>query len=437
MLVLDEASLVANKPMNDLVLIANRLGLDRLVMIGDRAQLQPIDAGKGFTLIQGHAPAMARLETSHRQRTDHMKAVASLTRVGQFDGAFKILGERVVSAGADYREAAARKWLELSASDRQRTALYASGRETRSFLNAAVQAGLEAEGTLAGEGIVLSRLESVNLTREELRYARHYRPGQVLEVIARDKPAGLERGTYEVLRVSDKGIVTLRDGEGHRHQFRPDRLDPHGKRDALALAERETLHLHQGDRIRWTANDKARGLFNSAEAHVVAITREGVDMRTGEGVAIHLAHGDRMLSRLGLAYAINMHQAQGMTTDQGIGVMHAAERHLSNQRLTHVMATRVRDDITIFTNDRDQLLRSIEGNPGDKASALEHVGEVARQGIGLAGGATDSTRSIAGAGRGGAFSVDPASMRMPRLAEAKKGRGQLAQVPEKTIELGL
>jgi elongation factor P--beta-lysine ligase len=46
MLVLDEASLVANKPMNDLVTIANRLGVDRLVMIGDRAQLQPIDAGK-------------------------------------------------------------------------------------------------------------------------------------------------------------------------------------------------------------------------------------------------------------------------------------------------------------------------------------------------------------------------------------------------------
>ncbi|MGG2377258.1 hypothetical protein ACE400_29060, partial [Salmonella enterica] len=63
-----------------------------------------------------------------------------------------------------------------------------------------------------------------------------------------------------------------------------------------------------------------------------------------------------------------------MTTDRGIGVMHSAERHLSNQRLTHVMATRVRDDLTIYTNDRDALLRSIQANPGDKASALEHVG---------------------------------------------------------------
>jgi ATP-dependent exoDNAse (exonuclease V) alpha subunit len=103
MLVLDEASLVANKPMNDLVTIANRLGLDRLVMIGDRAQLQPIDAGKAFTLIQQHRPAMAQLDVSHRQRTEHMKAVASLTRGGHFKDAFEVLGERVVSSGADFR----------------------------------------------------------------------------------------------------------------------------------------------------------------------------------------------------------------------------------------------------------------------------------------------------------------------------------------------
>jgi hypothetical protein len=87
-----------------------------------------------------------------------------------------------------------------------------------------------------------------------------------------------------------------------------------------------------------------------------------------------LAHGDRMLSRLGLAYAINMHQAQGMTTDQGIGVMHSAERHLSNQRLTHVMATRVRDDLTIYTNDRDALLRSIEANPETRPVRLSMQG---------------------------------------------------------------
>lgn len=438
MLVLDEASLVANKPMNDLVAIANRLGVDRLVMIGDRAQLQPIDAGKAFTLIQQHRPAMAQLDVSHRQRTEHMKAVASLTRGGHFKDAFEVLGERVVSSGADFREVAARKWLELSAEDREKTALYASGRGTRAHLNALVQDGLKAEGSLRGEGLALSRLESVNLTREEMRYASHYRSGQVLEVIGRDRPAGLERGTYDVVGVSAKGVVSLRDAEGKRVRFRPDRLDPTDKRDHLALSERETLRLHEGDRIRWTANDKARGLFNSASADVVGITREGVEVRTSEGVNMVLAHGDRMLSRLGLAYAINMHQAQGMTTDQGIGVMHSAERHLSNQRLTHVMATRVRDDLTIYTNDRDALLRSIEANPGDKASALEHVGASASPSQSSApGGLRKSPSPSSTADRADQFAIDVATLRGERAKPEAGKKPALTHVPEKTIELGL
>jgi ATP-dependent exoDNAse (exonuclease V) alpha subunit len=437
-LVLDEASLVANKPMNDLVTIANRLGVGRLVMIGDRAQLQPIDAGKAFSLVQSHGAGMARMDVSLRQRTEHMKAVATLTRIGHFGGAFRVLGDRVVSAGPDFREAAARKWLELSAEDRQRTALYASGRESRAFLNAFVQAGLIAEGTLRGEGLERSRIESVNVTREELRYARTYRAGQLLDVMGNSRPGGLQRGHYEVARVSEAGRVTLRDEHGRRHSFRPDRLNPGNKLDPFSLSERETIRIHEGDRIRWTANDKARGLYNSAEAQILQITRDGVEIRNGDGAQFFLPHGDKMLARMGLAYAINMHQAQGMTTDHGIGVMHSSERHLSNQRLTHVMATRVRDDITIFTNDRDQLLRAIDANPGDKASALEQIGAKAvdpPDRFSRTGKAT--TLSARPVDRADPFAIEPASLRGDQTKNDHAPKPERTHGPEKTIELGL
>jgi hypothetical protein len=343
-----------------------------------------------------------------------------------------------VSSGLDFREAAARKWLELSADDRTRTALYASGRETRAFLNDLVQTGLKAEGTLKGEGLEISRVENVNVTREELRYVRTYRAGQLLDVTSNARPGGLERGHYRVVEVTKTGRVVLRDEDGRRHSFRPDRLDPNDKRESLTLSERETIRIHEGELIRWTANDKARGMFNSAQAEVIGITREGVEVRTSEGVNMLLAHGDRMLSRLGLAYAINMHQAQGMTTDQGIGVMHSAERQLSSQRLTHVMATRVRDDITIFTNDRDQLLRSIEANPGDKASALEQIGakvvDPRESSVGAGQGTVASGRP---ADRADPFSIDPASLRVDPSRHGKAPAPQRIHLPEKTIELGL
>lgn len=422
-LVVDEASLIPTEAMSDLVMIANRLGIERMVLIGDRQQLQPVDAGKAFTLVQSHEPAIAHLEQSQRQRTEVMKVVASLTRAGAFREAFDVLGERVVSAGEDYRAVAAARWLALAPDERGRTALYASGRQTRSELNTLVQHGLKAEGVLTGEGLTLATLEKVNATREELRLAASYNKGQVVEVFRRDRPAGLDAGRYEVVSVNARGQVTLRNAQGGRVRFSPGEIAPGEPRDALALHEVSQIRLYDGDRIRWSANDKGRGLFNSALARVVAIDAASVCVETAAGEVLTLSRKDPMLERTELAYAVNMHQAQGMTTDRGIGVMHSAERLLSNERLTYVMATRVRDDLEVVTNDREALLRTIESNRGDKTSALEVIGvkQVYHTEVPKSGG------SLQGDG------LTALSVR----AEPERGQAVEISGPEKRLELGL
>ncbi len=374
-LVLDEASLVANKPMNDLLTIANRLGVERLVMIGDRAQLQPIEAGKSFSLIQSDSPAMARIDTSLRQRTEHMKEAAGLVRAGMFKESFASLGDRVVEAGADHLKVTARKWLDLPAADRERTAIYSSGREARGDLNRMVQEGLKAEGAIRGEGMTLNTLLPAHATREELRYATTYHKGQLLEVMRQNAPGGLLRGRYDVEGVDGKGRVVLRDENGKLKRFDPEKIDPADKRDALRLSEKHKETIHEGDKVRWTDKDNARGLMKSEEAKILGIKDGIVTVENRAGETVELKQNDRMLERLGLAYAINMHQAQGDTRDMAIGEMHSSARHLSNQRLALVMMTRVREDITIVTNDRDRLLAQIGRNPGDKTSALETLGE--------------------------------------------------------------
>jgi hypothetical protein len=199
-------------------------------------------------------------------------------------------------------------------------------------------------------------------------------------------------------------------------------------RDTISLSERDTLRIHEGDKIVWTANDKARSIHNSEAARILSISQHGVEALTAAGEKIFLPAGDKMFERLNLAYAINMHQAQGMTSDQGIGVMHSAERQLSNQRLTHVMATRVRDDITIFTNDLDQLLKSIQANPGDKASALEHTGEKTMSQSSAAPVPEQASPTDKSAPGSAVPSPAPAE---PALAAPSRN------IPEKVIELGL
>ena len=374
-LVLDEASLVANKPMNDLLTIANKLGVEKLVMIGDRAQLQPIEAGKTFSLIQSDNPAMARLDTSLRQRTEHMKEAAGLARAGKFRESFASLGERVVEAGKDHLDVTARTWLSLPQDERDKTAIYSSGRDARATLNRMVQDGLRAEGVLKGEGMQVNTLLPAHTTREELRYAGSYQKGQLLEVMRHNAPGGLEKGRYDVEGVDEKGRVLLRDENGKVKKFDPSKTDPADKRDALRLSEKQQEKIYEGDKVRWTEKDDSRNLMKSEEAKILGIKDGVVTVENRHGETVDLKQGDKMLERMGLAYALNMHQAQGDTRDKAIGEMHSAARHLSNERLALVMMTRVRDDITIVTNDKDRLLAQIGRNPGDKTSALETLGE--------------------------------------------------------------
>lgn len=374
-LILDEASLVANKPMNDLLTIANRLGAEKVIMVGDKAQLLSIEAGKAFALIQADNPAMARLDTSLRQRTPHMQEAAGLARAGQFRDSFASLGERVIEAGHDHLRVTAQTWLALSPEDRARTAIYSAGRDARGALNRMVQEGLKAEGALKGEGMQLTTLLPAHATREELRYASTYDKGQVLEVIRANAPGGLACGRYDVEGTDGQGRVVLRDAQGKLKRFDPSSIDPADKRDALRLSEKHRETIYEGDKVRWNEKDSARGLMKSEEARVLAIRDGVVTVENRQGDTIELKQNDRMLERMGLAYALNMHQAQGDTRDMAIGEMHSAARNLSNQRLALVMMTRVRDDITIVTNDKDRLLSQIERNPGDKTSALETLGE--------------------------------------------------------------
>lgn len=75
-------------------------------------------------------------------------------------------------------------------------------------------------------------------------------------------------------------------------------------------------------------------------------------------------------------YSLNMHLAQGITTDKAITIMSSQERQLSIQRLFNVGVTRVRDALTIIVDDKEKLSRQLDMNPGNKTSALETLGRL-------------------------------------------------------------
>lgn len=103
MLLVDETSMVSSNEMLKLHQITAALGVDKLVLVGDRQQLSSIDAGKAFAMIQAGGGTMARMDQNIRQRTDQLRTVAALANIGKAGAALKVLGTVSSRRGAGRR----------------------------------------------------------------------------------------------------------------------------------------------------------------------------------------------------------------------------------------------------------------------------------------------------------------------------------------------
>jgi conjugative relaxase-like TrwC/TraI family protein len=395
-LVLDEASMVSNSDKERLVTLANLAGARRLVLMGDARQLGAVDAGKPFDIVQKAGIPRAEMTTNLRGRDPQLRLAQAAAQAGDVETALGHLKCSTIETAGDSALTAAEQWLGLAPQERERTAIYASGRFLRTAVNEAVQRGLKANGELGKTSLDLTVLSRVNATREELRYVSAYRPGMVLDVRSPDKHQRLPRGEYRVDSVDEKTReVFLRDGKGQIRTLRPSRIRPGAKDDRLALFEEKRLSLHAGDRIRWTENDHRRGLFNADQARIETVEGSRVTLVTSSGLRHELERSDPMLRRLDLAYALNAHMAQGLTSDRGIAVMDSRERNLANQQTFLVTVTRLRDHLTLVIDSTDKLGRAVAQNTGEKTSALEvteRLREAAAKGL-AAGAATKEDQS--------------------------------------------
>ena len=377
-IITDESSMVSSRDMLRLVTLAEQLDLAKAPFMGDRQQLSAIEQGKMFAVSQASGQATVRMDENIRQKNSPLLlAVAGLSNEGHAGLALDLLAAhgRVIEAGPDHVARAAELWLSLEPDKREATAIFTAGRDDRAEINARVQAGLLKEGTLSGAGVPLATLQSVNATREELRFASTYRVAQVLEARMEVREIGLKAGEYRVSEVRKDGKVVL-ERDGKRKVIDPDRINPDHRFDRLGLHEEKQIRLHDGETVFWRDKDGSRDIAKSTYATVLEARAEGIRVELADKRQLVLVPGDPMLRRLDLGYALNAHMAQGMTKPQAIEVISSTQRNLATQRTQNVLNTRATDDMTVVTNNLEGLKQQLDRTPGNKTSALEVTGKV-------------------------------------------------------------
>lgn len=391
----EEAGQLGTRDMERIVRLANITGVARVVQTGDTRQLTAIAAGKPFEASQQAGVATAHIIENLRSRSDQMKAVTAALDRGDVSGTFEILRAATTEVpGNAVATTAAEHWAALPQSQRDATLLLTAGRAMRSEANQAVQAELKASGEIAATGTAFTVLDRVNATREGARLMRAYRPGHVVEIRTNLTSQGLTRGERGVVTGVEGDRVRLGMADGTEKLLRPDRLAKNLDRDAVSIFALKQIELHVGDRIRWSDNDRIRGLDNGAMARVEEVGRGRLVVSSLiDGTVHEIASGDRMAERLDLAYAINVHVAQGVTTEHGIVAMRSSEQKLLTERSFLVALTRVADKVALVVDDGRRVERHVTRNTGDKTSALDVVKQVPEKHLSLDGPSGGGGRS--------------------------------------------
>jgi conjugative relaxase-like TrwC/TraI family protein len=372
LILIDEASQIGNSRLDKLIDLSNKMDVGHLVLAGDIRQLPAIEAGKPFDQLQGAGLSKSHVTENLRAQTPQMLELNAALEARNIDKAFAVLAPATIEvAKGEVATTAVKLWASLSAEERADTLMLASGRAMRAAGNAAAQTELKARGEIGPDGISLTVLDRVTITKEGARQLKGYQEGRIVEFRSNLNAQGFTRGERGIVSDVKNGKVELLMPDGELRRFDPSRMARNMKHDAVTIYHPKQIALHAGDQIRWTAKDAAREINNNDMARVSGIGEKGVSIVTREGATHQLPQGDPMLERLDLAYAINVHVAQGMTAKDGIIMMSSHEKALNSKAGFLVAVTRIAENATLIVDNAAKVERDVANNPGDKTSAIE------------------------------------------------------------------
>ncbi|ACC85356.1 MobF family relaxase [Nostoc punctiforme] len=342
--IVDEAGLLSAKDALALLESATQEQA-RVLLVGDTKQLSAVEAGNPFKSLQQAGIKTSHLNESLRQRAPKLKLAVDLIASGRIEEGFSRLDENgcIQSVRAESKiEAIACDYVTATPEQRARTLVLAGTNFERLAITQAIRGHLKAEGSL-GTATTITQLQAKDLTSVQMRYTHNFELGDMVMPTRNYKRRGLSKGKlYEVVD-KDSDQLTLKASDGKHFQ-----VDTGFKK---AVYQRQQIELAEGDRLRWTKNDRQLGRRNGQEFVVKAIAGYNAQIQyleSGQTEFINL----QQAQHLDYAIVSTTYSSQGKTADQ---VLIAADNTIGQESF-YVAVSRARYELKLYTEDKDNLL---------------------------------------------------------------------------------
>jgi conjugative relaxase-like TrwC/TraI family protein len=349
---LDESSLASTKQMR--AFLEKLKPEDRVLVIGDTAQHQGVDAGRPFEQMQDAGMRTSQLDQIVRQRKDPalLEAVQHLAK-GETVQGIKMLDEqgritqisdpkeRITAIAKDY------------AAQPENTIIVSPDNRSRQLINEAVRGELQNAGKLATDDQQLSILaHRSDMTGADREWAARYKAGDVLKYETGSKAHGIAKNSIATVLSSDasNNTITIQREDGQAVTYDPKRLKG-------VNAYRETdKDFSTGDRIQFTAKDKELGVNNRDLGTITKLEPGQITVQMDGKVERIVQFDPAQMRHFDHGYAVTSHVSQGLTEGRVIANIDTdSARSLINTRLAYVSVSRAEYDARIYTNDAEGL----------------------------------------------------------------------------------
>ncbi len=213
---MDEASLTDNNTLSYVVEMVERRG-DKLVMVGDPSQLQPVGTGAAFTeAIREGRLSSIKLDNIQRQKDEQLLSAVKEAVLGKVDNSLDLISKdtREIKTDKARIKAIVKDYLNLSSAEQRETVVLSAKNADRVALNRQIRAGLVKNGQLA-KGCVFQ----VEADKGKPTVPREFAAGDKIVFLQNDLKLGVMNGTKGIVRGIEGERFTVDCGEGKLVQF--------------------------------------------------------------------------------------------------------------------------------------------------------------------------------------------------------------------------
>lgn len=361
----DEASLIGNNTMNKLISVAKAQNA-RILLTGDNYQHNSPERGDAYRILQKYGGLKpARIDKIQRQkRDDYRKAITMISEGNIVDGYHKLDEMQSIKESDSMKSLYKNASNEfVSALKKKESVLAVSTTHLQGkIFTDTVRDKMRQEKLLTGKSKEFEFQKNLNLTNAEKTDPNNYSEGQVIQFHQNVK-GGIKRGAkFTVSEINKEGKIFITEKSNDKNNVEEKKKVelPQTQAARFSVYDVEKKDLFKGDLIRVTQNgftsDKKR-LNNGNEFRVKGFDKKGNILATTGKRTITI---DKAYGNLSHGYYNTSPSAQGKTVNKVIVLQSSMSGKASNREQLYVSASRGKFSISIHTDDKEQLLRSVK-----------------------------------------------------------------------------